>query len=57
MDYTIPGADPTKRYSVQMRVTKTDTCRINHIWSDWSDVLGMTLLLYESNGHAVSDIV
>ncbi|XP_048882638.1 granulocyte-macrophage colony-stimulating factor receptor subunit alpha-like [Brienomyrus brachyistius] len=40
-DYTIAGADPTRRYSVQMRVTKTGICRINHIWSDWSDVLVM----------------
>ncbi|XP_023656812.1 granulocyte-macrophage colony-stimulating factor receptor subunit alpha-like [Paramormyrops kingsleyae] len=38
-DYTIPGADPTRRYTVQMRVTKTHTCVVNHIWSDWSDVL------------------
>ncbi|XP_064167649.1 interleukin-5 receptor subunit alpha-like isoform X1 [Anguilla rostrata] len=34
--YTVPNVDLSKSYFVQMRVTKSETCTENNIWSDWS---------------------
>nr|XP_023691879.1 interleukin-5 receptor subunit alpha-like isoform X3 [Paramormyrops kingsleyae] len=37
MNHTIPNIDQTQSYKIQIRVTKTDSCRRNDIWSDWSE--------------------
>ncbi|XP_048834319.1 interleukin-13 receptor subunit alpha-1-like isoform X2 [Brienomyrus brachyistius] len=37
MNFTILNIDQTQSYKIQIRVTKTDSCRKNDIWSDWSE--------------------
>ncbi|XP_018594743.1 interleukin-13 receptor subunit alpha-1-like [Scleropages formosus] len=37
--HTLPSVDPARKYSVQIRVKKTNTCMENYIWSDWSEVV------------------
>ncbi|KAJ8253149.1 hypothetical protein GJAV_G00209670 [Gymnothorax javanicus] len=36
--FNLPNIDETRQYFIEMRVTKTKSCRKNNIWSDWSNV-------------------
>ncbi|XP_018584707.2 interleukin-5 receptor subunit alpha-like isoform X1 [Scleropages formosus] len=36
-EYTVPNINLRQKYLIKVRVTKTPTCRVNNIWSDWSE--------------------